>query len=923
MPKIRWLALVLVGLFTFLSCSPAAPKFSFNTAERRGTLANGIRFVVMPDTTTKLVEVDVRYDVGSREDPIGKSGLAHLVEHLMFQARPDGPTSPPLFKAIMDQSTFFNAYTNWDTTHYMTQSQAFNLDAMLKIESMRMYFGCQTIPQAEFEREREVVRNEIRAQSSAEGQIPQLIMAAIYPKSHAYERMIGGNDEQIASASLQDACEFMKKYYAPERATVVVAGGVSMDDAINGIQKWFKPMPARKGAERTPVAQFTPEHKTTTLELDVERPSLHIAWVLPPSNTPAGEAAEFGIGQAFFKILRAGKDYNFAYSVEPNFVGGELAPVFILSIELKGIDKLDEALEFAKNAATQAYRGFDMESYDDLQEDKAREKAQFIENMESLNDRTTQMANWVQFDTRFDFNSSQLYQFYELDKIDKFDQNMVGAVVKKALDWDKSVVVVVKPSKEGIKGDVRSKVTFSSKSDQKMDDADVDPNDALHPVLVKAGTGTFTGLQQLTLDNGMKVMMLPIKSMPVVTAELMFRNAGAAASPASPMLAAQAARFLHLPPDAEVFARSGTSISVRCTAGLDDMTCGTRNISIYLDVMLKGLERQIKAGDYSQDQVEDWQKSLKEEFETKSQQEQTEYQRQVFSALYGADHPYTAAALETPDAAAKVHRDALDSFRKDHYTAGNATLIIVGDFDVKEATKLVKDSFGSWDRGAADKPVDKTTAKRTGPSYIGVIGKEEQQLTIEIAYPSPAGMDGQEGARQVLAGMLNERTEDIRFKLGSTYGLYMSRQAHVGPSGYRLSGMAQVGGTIDAERVGESIKAIRDSFEALRNGDKFNEDFVRARRKLISDLLGQSTVTRELAGRLGILAEFGLDPNHYDKLLAEIGTVPPALVKALVKTELDPKNEIIVILGDKPHVEKAFADAGITDVKFVEPEYRK
>ena len=151
----------------------------------------------------------------------------------------------------------------------------------------------------------------------------------------------------------------------------------------------------------------------------------------------------------------------------------------------------------------------------------------------------------------------------------------------------------------------------------------------------------------------------------------------------------------------------------------------------------------------------------------------------------------------------------------------------------------------------------------------------------------------------------------------------MSRQAHVGPSAYRLSGMAQVGGTIDAERVGESLKAIRESFEALRNGDKFNEDFVRARRTLISRLLGQSTVTYELADRLGILAEFGLEPNHYDKLLAEIGSVPPALVKALLKTELDPKNEIIVILGDRPHLEKAFSEAGITDVKFVEPEYRK
>ena len=83
----------------------------------------------------------------------------------MFQLKPDGPTTPPLMQAIGDISTFFNAYTNWDTTHYMTTARAENLDALLKIEAMRMYYGCQTIPNDEFLREREVVRNEIRQRS--------------------------------------------------------------------------------------------------------------------------------------------------------------------------------------------------------------------------------------------------------------------------------------------------------------------------------------------------------------------------------------------------------------------------------------------------------------------------------------------------------------------------------------------------------------------------------------------------------------------------------------------------------------------------------------------------------------------------------------------------------------------------------------
>ena len=94
--------------------------------------------------------------------------------------------------------------------------------------------------------------------------------------------------------------------------------------------------------------------------------------------------------------------------------------------------------------------------------------------------------------------------------------------------------------------------------------------------------------------------------------------------------------------------------------------------------------------------------------------------------------------------------------------------------------------------------------KRTGPLYVGVIGKEAPQLDVRIAYPAPAGIDGQEGARRILATMLNNRVGDIRFKLGSTYGVYAGRTPRRGPTSY------QIGGTVDSERGGESIKAMRE-----------------------------------------------------------------------------------------------------------------
>lgn len=936
MSMLRVVAAACLGALLF-SCNPQSPRFAFTSAERRGVIeTNGLRFVIMPDTTTKLAEVDIRYDVGAREDPQGKAGLAHLVEHLMFQPRPDGPETPPLFQTIIDLATDFNAYTNWDTTHYRMTSQSENLDSMLKIEAMRMFyaadlppFGCSTVPEPEFEREREVVRNEIRAGSSAEDYIVQLVEATVYPQGHAYQRLVGGNDVQIASAQLKDACEFMKKYYTPSRATIVIAGDVDVDQTVELIKKWFAKIPKRDPAPRVAVQPFTAPHEKVTIEADVERPAVWIGWPLPDATTPDGEAAQFGLGPTLGRLAMQAQKYGFAYKVEPAVLGGQLAPLFLIRIELKGLDKVDEALEFAQNAAKQAYRGWDEGTYEELEEEKNREKASFIEGLERLSARTETVADLVQFSRDFDFNSNQMYLFHQLDKIEKFDPARVGAVVKKALDWDKAAIIVVKPSEKGLKGDTRATVKFAPNSDAAMTDPVVDPREAKRPVKVAAQLDSLASAQHFKLGNGMNVVLLSVKSMPLAAAALLFKNAGDANTPDSPALGWAAARFLHpvgqMDPNGvqntDVLSRTG--INVGCRSSDDATVCSTHGVNIYLDVMIKGLERLVTAGEYSQEQIERWQKSTAEDFKLHSTQEENEYVRQVMTALYGPDHPYTRTAIATPEAVNKVHKDSLDDYRRKHFRAGNATLVVVGNFDLKYAEKIIRDTYSDWDTGAVDKAVDPTPYKRTGPAFVGVTkNKVDQQVTVTIAYPAPAGIDGQEGARRVLAEMLNIRAEDVRFKLGSTYGLYMSKQTHKGPGAYILRGGAVLGGTIDAERAGESIKALRESFDMLRKGEHFDEDFVRARRKILSSLLAESTVTTELAMRLVQVEQYGLSPGFYNTLLQQVAAVSPAQVKALIAHELDPNNEVIVVLADKDHLDKTFAGAGITDVKIVEPEYK-
>jgi zinc protease len=874
----------------------------------------------MPDDSTQLAQVDIRYDVGAREDPIGRAGMAHLVEHMMFQTRPDGPQTAPIFQTILDLATDMNAYTIWDMTHYHMASRQENLDAMLKIEAMRMFYQCQNIPESEFLREREVVRNEIRAQSSAEGQLVQYVEASFYPKGHAYERMVGGNDEQIASITLPEACEFMKKYYVPERAVLLVAGGVDVDKTVEMIQKWFGKIPKSTPAPRVEVKPFKIAHEKKEIEADVERPSIWIGWPLPPLNTPEGEMAEFGVNKLIGELAEKGQEYDFAYNVSATLLGGQLAPMFAIIIEPKGLGKLDESLEFAEKSAKGAYRGFDMASDEDNEAYRKLRQAAFVQSLERLDARTETVATMVQFSKDFDFDSKDMYLFHQLDKIAKFDIAKVSAVVKKYLDWNNAGILVVKPGTKGITGDKRSSVKYVAKSDAAFTDPPVDPSEAKHPIKNAGTLKNLNGAQRFKLDNGMEVVLLPMKAMPLAAAQLIFKNAGDASTPTNPLLASSSAQFLRPPMDAD-FGKTG--VNIRCGTSDDAMTCRTSGINIYLEVMLKGLERHIKAGTYNQESIEDWQKSTREQFKLKSTQEETEYIRQVATALYGPDHAYTKTSVLTPEGVSKIHKDALDDFRRNHYTAGNATLIIAGDFDVKYAEKLARDVFGDWGKGTVDKPVSTEMAKRSGPVYVGVAkNKVDQQVTVTIAYPAPAGIDGQEAARQVLAGMLNLRAESIRFKLGSTYGLYFGRQAKIGPSAYMLRGGAVVGGTIDAERAGESIKALRESLDALRKGDHFEEDFVRARRKLITTLLGESTVTSELAGRLGIIAMYGLNANYYNTLLQQIAAVSPAQVRALIQRELDPQKEVIVMLADKDHLNKTFSEAGLNDVKIVEPDYK-
>ena len=897
-----------------VTCTPYIPKYAFKYNEFRAKLDNGLRMVIVPDTTTPLVEVDVRYQVGSNEDPPGKAGIAHLVEHMMFQHHPLGPDKPATFQLLEQLGVVgFNAYTTYDQTHYYLIAPKENLEALLRIEAFRMNAGCQTIPEDQFEREREVVRNEIRQRGGTpEGLIPQLVSQDVYPPGHPYSHVTGGDDKQLASMTLPDVCSFMKNYYVPRRATVIVNGNVDKAETGKLIKQIFGGIADRAPAPRVAVAPIDLHYKKVMHKLDIERPQVWVLWKLPPRTSK-----DWNKVNALFtlvgKLASEADDWDFATNVQVTYWGGMLAPTFALVMELPPDGDVDKALDYVWNASETASWGLKDMDFDT--ETKNFLKMSFVEGIEGLSAKAGLVADEIQFgDGTVDFDGNgkdNIYGLHEFFDIDKLTADGYGTFVKKTLDKDKAVVDVFLPSKQGAHGDERADLKYTAKTDQNQPPPLIDPREALHPLPAPKSNSVLDQAQRYTLSNGMQVVLLPTDGLlPIVQAQVVFRAGAAQESPSRAGIADAAARFLR-PPIESTFTQYALFGGY---ADDDTTTFISRGLTPYTSVVIKGLERLIKTGTYDQKGFETWQKRVKDRYKSARFRRRLAYQQEMLSGIYGPDHPYTTNGTPTPDSANNIGYDAAMDWKNGHYTAKNATLIVVGKFDPAQVKSLISDNFGDWDGGHQDTPVGQGQLQRTGPAFVGVLGEKRPQIRVAIEYPAHTGLDSQHAARLILAEMLNQKMSEIRTELGSTYGTYARLTTNLGPNAY------QMGGTVDAQRAGVSLKAMRDKIDGLRKGEDFDRVFALARRTVLKGLLAESTTTTSLGDRLAGIAEFGKGPAYYDNLARYVAAASPAQVKALMAAEIDPRGEVVVLMDDRATVEKTFTDAGITDVRYVEPK---
>lgn len=264
------------------------------------TLDNGLRLIVHEDQRAPVACVNVWYHVGSMDEVPGRTGFAHLFEHLMFEGSEHVPEGR--FDELLEQvGGVNNGSTSTDRTNYWELVPAHAVDLALWLEADRMGGLLPAITQAQLDAQRDVVRNERRQsyENRPYGLASETLLAALYPPGHPYSWPVIGSMADLGAATLDDVRAFFTKYYTPANATLAVAGAVDTAHVRSVVERYFSDIPPGAGRPTRPAQhdQPIPYHEThLILEDDVSLPRLYLAWHSPAAFAPGDAALDAAAG---------------------------------------------------------------------------------------------------------------------------------------------------------------------------------------------------------------------------------------------------------------------------------------------------------------------------------------------------------------------------------------------------------------------------------------------------------------------------------------------------------------------------------------------------------------------------------------------------------------------------------------------------
>ena len=408
------------------------------------TLPNGLRVILHRDATTPTIATNVWYHVGSAHERPGRTGFAHLFEHIMFEGSENVPEGK-IDEWFEEVGGSPNGSTSRDRTNYMQSFSSNALDLALYIESDRMGYQLPAMSPASVDGQRDVVKNERRQSydNRPYGLASQLITEELYPATHPYSWPVIGYMDHLSAAAYDDVVNFFRTYYAPNNATLAIAGDIDVDEARALAEKWFADVP--RGQPVPDIAAQPPalnENRRIMLEDRVQLPRLYMTWV----SAPAYKEGDAEL-TALARLLAGGRnsrlykrlvyDLQIADDVSAYQGGGKVGGEFQVAATARSGHSLEELerviLEEIEKVKAEAPESREVERIVNQYE------ASFLEGLELVSAKADQLNEYLFYTGTPDYFNQDIERFRRLRP-----QDLSGAA-RTYLDPDRRVTLSVVP----------------------------------------------------------------------------------------------------------------------------------------------------------------------------------------------------------------------------------------------------------------------------------------------------------------------------------------------------------------------------------------------------------------------------------------------------------------------------------------------
>ncbi|OGD23006.1 MAG: peptidase M16 [Candidatus Aminicenantes bacterium RBG_16_63_16] len=897
------------ALLLFLLSSPALAQTAdkIDIPFQRFTLDNGLTLIVHEDHKAPIVAFNVWYHVGSKNEKPGKTGFAHLFEHLMFNGSEN--YNDDYFKPMQKVgATDLNGTTNEDRTNYFENVPTPALDLVLWLESDRMGHLKGAISQAKLDEQRGVVQNELRQYQNEPYSVTEdLIIAGTFPPGHPYSWSVGGSIEDLDNAKLDDVHKWFATYYGPNNAVVVISGDIDAKTAFEKVKKYFGDIPPSPPIARQDawIAKRSGVHRQSVQDR-ISLARLYKVW-----NVPQWGARESTYLDLAASLLADGKtsrlykrlvyDDQIATSVNAYVDAREIAGVFTIMADAKpGVE-----LATIEKAIDEELSRFLAEGPSDKEIERVRTDylATFVRGVERIGGfggKSDILAHSQAFAGRPDYYKTILADVGSAKAQD---------VKQAAVSWLSDGVYVLEvhpyPKLETAKSDI----------DRKQMPAVGAPPDVKFPPYERA-----------SLANGLKIILAERHTIPVVQLSLLL-DAGAAADQfALPGTASMTISML----DEGTASRTSLQISEELAllgaqlgagSNLDTSSVSLSALKEKLDGSLEIYTDVILHPSFPESDFRRVQKLQLAGIQREKDSPVGMALRVLPKLVYGPGHaygnPYSGSGSEA--SVSKLTRDDLIKFHKTWFKPNHATLVVVGDTTMAELKPRLEKLFRGWPGGPVpQKNIGAVTLKK---SAVYILDKPEAPQSLILAgHAAPSSADPDniaiETMNQVLGGDFISRInmnlrEDKHWSYGAMSLLF----------GARGQRPFIVYAPVQADKTKDSIAEIMKELEGIIGRKPLTlDEFNNVKANQVLQLPGQWETMAAVQGSLSEMVQYGLPDDYFQKYPARVRQLTlQDVAKAAAKT-VHPDSVQWVVVGDRAKIEPAIRELGFTEVHLIDAD---